>query len=580
MNEEFSLRIQDIPQEGSVAMTMDGSKIQVNGQGTPKGASAVIDESVSQAPIIDDSLIADDHEGLPLISAVFSLARNGKTEEASISGTNLGVSSPISPKTSTQSGSLNTSSPINAGPLPSNKAFSSDNEIQRQGASASVGVGSNSVQSFVSLTKNDTTNTTGSATLSSCALQREPGLTAAEAGSNSKSSGGGAVTHVQTAGNMVRLVKLVNSVSKVDQLRANSPLTTSAALIKKSPPSIVLPSGSPSSPAKPGLQLPRQIAMKQPAQGTRQTSIILNLKPGEPIPKAINLLSPDGKSVMLLTLSEGGKQLVTPSGAPATDGKILIPIPPNVTVSSPMTSKPTTLLNKVYPIAPNPVKTTPLPSQGISSSSVITSVASPPKQPVVHSRAVYSSGSSLIGSFSNASESRVSMVTPAAASTNLASPSVQSAVSTNLETADPTPSSFDEDKSTGLSPQEAKIQRLKQLIQQQEDAVNKLREKRRLELEQIRNPSSPSKVDDGAATDDSLRTERPALAEQKRPASPFAVPLPPKKRVKDYDSSVKTVLPKATDSSLPPSDGAFVPNADDRAFVQLVGLENVISNIK
>ena len=67
-------------------MTMDGSKIQVNGQGTPKGASAVIDESVSQAPIIDDSLIADDHEGLPLISAVFSLARNGKTEEASISG--------------------------------------------------------------------------------------------------------------------------------------------------------------------------------------------------------------------------------------------------------------------------------------------------------------------------------------------------------------------------------------------------------------------------------------------------------------------------------------------------------------
>ena len=136
------------------------------------------------------------------------------------------------------------------------------------------------------------------------------------------------------------------------------------------------------------------------------------------------------------------------------------------------------------------------------------------------------------------------------------------------------------DQSTGVSPQEARIQRLKELIKRQEDAVNKLREKRRLEIERIRDPSVISELDDDADTGEPLKRERDPLAEQKRPSSPFAVPLPPKKRIKEYESRLKTNVAKPTDSSVTPSEGAFIPNADDKAFVQLVGLENVVKSIK
>ena len=58
-------------------MATNGNKMHVNGRSRQDEASA---------PIIDDSLIAEDDEGLPLISAVFSLATNGKPEGTPVSG--------------------------------------------------------------------------------------------------------------------------------------------------------------------------------------------------------------------------------------------------------------------------------------------------------------------------------------------------------------------------------------------------------------------------------------------------------------------------------------------------------------
>ena len=61
-------------------MATNGSKMHVNGRSRQDEASA---------PIIDDSLIAEDDEGLPLISAVFSLATNGKPEGTPVSGQSI-----------------------------------------------------------------------------------------------------------------------------------------------------------------------------------------------------------------------------------------------------------------------------------------------------------------------------------------------------------------------------------------------------------------------------------------------------------------------------------------------------------
>lgn len=64
---------------------MDSAKTPVNGHEKQDEPGVTISGSTSQAPMIDDSLIADDDEGLPLISAVFSLA-DGKTDETTFSG--------------------------------------------------------------------------------------------------------------------------------------------------------------------------------------------------------------------------------------------------------------------------------------------------------------------------------------------------------------------------------------------------------------------------------------------------------------------------------------------------------------
>ena len=523
-----------------------------------------------------------------------------------ITGTKIGVLSSTSTTGSSpiinlgKPVSLNSSSVFKGGSLLSSDSAStkgsggiSTNELQSNGSLQTriivpESTGNNTLENYsVNKTSSETTNSSdGTVTLESLERKASPQFT--EAITRTASVGTSTRSNV-SSGNVSHLVKLVNSVSKVETPQAISPLVPTSTVNSKSPPSVTLKKVSAHSPPKPATHLPRQIAMKQPVTtaGTRPTSIVLNLKPGEAIPKAINLLGPDGKSMVLLTLSDGGKQLVSPTGSPHTGGKILIPIPTNI-ISPPPSPKQITLVNKVYPIAPNPAKTTIISPQGGASPLILSVSGSGSSQkPLIASTVVGSTVSSVSSNaVSNSSESRPSVVSLSSSvsgtklGTGFSSPSITTSAPAKIATLDPKPSSSTVDKSTGLSPHEAKIQRLKELIKRQEDAVNKLREKRRLEMERIRDPSLSSKLDDGSETSGSLKTERLPLAEQKRPSSPFAVPLPPKKRIKEFDPSFKTSATKATDSSATPSEGAFIPNADDKAFVQLVGLENVVNNIK
>lgn len=386
-----------------------------------------------------------------------------------------------------------------------------------------------------------------------------------------------------TAGNMSHLVRLVNSVSNADAPKTTSLFTSTkvASGVSLPPPAmqVLVPPNAPAAAAAPVTHLPRKIAMKQPPStvANKLTSIVLNLKPGEALPKALNLLGPDGKSVIVLTLSDGGKQLVSPIAG----GKVLIPIPANV-VSSIAAPPKAAIVNKVYPIAPPPAKTT-VSSPQTSVTPRLLSVSGSSLKPPAPST-VLSSVASSSASVSSLSQTRLSAVS-AGASGSVLGTSVRTSPATvttptNLRPLEPKPPPSTVEQSTGLSPQDAKIQRLKELIKRQEEAVNKLREKRRLEIDRIRDPSLTSKQQHDSGAEDSLKSERVPLAEQKRPSSPFAVPLPPKKRMKDYDSSFKSKASKASDTSGTPSDGAFIPNADDKSFVQLVGLENVVNSIK
>ena len=67
-------------------MATDSGKISVNGHRKQEESGVMISGSGSRAPLIDDSLIADDDEGLPLISAVFSLAADGKSDQTEFPG--------------------------------------------------------------------------------------------------------------------------------------------------------------------------------------------------------------------------------------------------------------------------------------------------------------------------------------------------------------------------------------------------------------------------------------------------------------------------------------------------------------
>ena len=58
----------------------------VNGHGKDEESSSILPGPDSQVPAIDDSVIADDDEGLPFISAVYSLAPDDKTNESAKSG--------------------------------------------------------------------------------------------------------------------------------------------------------------------------------------------------------------------------------------------------------------------------------------------------------------------------------------------------------------------------------------------------------------------------------------------------------------------------------------------------------------
>ena len=405
--------------------------------------------------------------------------------------------------------------------------------------------------------------------------ERKTSLLTTEAISRTASAVPSTAPNLQSAGNMSHLVRLVNSVSNTDAPKTTSLLTsTKVASGVSLPPPAMQALVPPTAPAPAAAHLPRKIAMKQPPStiANKLTSIVLNLKPGEALPKALNLLGPDGKSVVVLTLPEGGKQLV--------GGKVLIPIPANVV--SPIAAPPkAAIVNKVYPIAPPPAKTT-VSSPQTSVTPRLLSVSGSSLKPPAPST-VLSSVASSSASVSSLSQTRLSVVSAGASGSVLGS-SVRTSPATvttptNLRPLEPKPPPSTAEQSTGLSPQDAKIQRLKELIKRQEEAVNKLREKRRLEIDRIRDPSLTSKQQDDSGTEDSLKSERVPLAEQKRPSSPFAVPLPPKKRMKDYDSSFKSKASKASDTSATP-DGAFIPNADDKSFVQLVGLENVVNSIK
>lgn len=384
--------------------------------------------------------------------------------------------------------------------------------------------------------------------------------------------------NLQSAGNMSNLVRLVNSVSNSEAPKTTSLLTSTkvASGVSLPPPAmqVLVSPTAPAPAAAPVTHLPRKIAMKQPPStvANKLTSIVLNLKPGEALPKALNLLGPDGKSVVVLTLPEGGRQLV--------GEKVLIPIPANVV--SPIAAPPkAAIVNKVYPIAPPPAKTTVSSPQTSVTPRLLSVSASSLKPPAPST--VLSSVASSSASVSSLSQTRLSVVSAGASGSVLGS-SVRTSPATvttptNLRPLEPKLPPSTAEQSTGLSPQDAKIQRLKELIKRQEEAVNKLREKRRLEIDRIRDPSLTSKQQDDSGMEDSLKSERVPLAEQKRPSSPFAVPLPPKKRMKDYDSSFKSKASNASDTSATP-DGAFIPNADDKSFVQLVGLENVVNSIK
>lgn len=557
-------------------------EVPVNGHNKHEESAVLMTGSDGQAPVLDDSVIVDDDGGLPLISAVYSLATDGKSEESAFSGTNnIRVLNSSSTTNSLQiidfakSVALNPSSVVKTGGIQTN-AFQGNETLSPQNIGNSTSV-------------NKTPNETNCSSESTVTLESHGRKTSLQM--NKALAGTKCASNVHSQGNMSHLVNLVNSVSKVEPRQAIPPLMSTTAVTNKSPPSITLSKVSVATktvsavPKPPVSHLPRQIAMKQPVTtmaASKQTSIVLNLKPGEPIPKVINLLGSDGKSVVVLTLSDGGKQLPTPTGAPHTGGKILIPIPSNISSSAPKPPK-VALVNKVYPIAPLPIKTTIAPSQ-ISATPMIVSVSGSSQRPPAVSTVVCSTMSSISASVSNSSESCVSVVSPSASSIELGSTIGSSPVTLttpkNVTPLEPKPSSSMIDQSTGVSPQEARIQRLKELIKRQEDAVNKLREKRRLEIERIRDPSVISELDDDADTGEPLKRERVPLAEQKRPSSPFAVPLPPKKRIKEYESRLKTNVAKPTDSSVTPSEGAFIPNADDKAFVQLVGLENVVKSIK
>ena len=548
-----------------VTKATSNGDVTINGQTNYSQSGATAAGSACQAPIIDDSLIADDDGGLPLISAVYSLATNGNQQNCEES-TGISVTS-------------NASSPsiINLGSLNPSALIKDRNSLGTPPVKAklSTGISTSALQNRLS----PPSNSVGASTL----IVKTPSETSRSEGTltpephERKASVHAPDPRGQQSSGVLQLVKLVDSVSKQPP---PPQLTTPTTVNSQSLSLVSQTSLTGSSPVKQGAHPPRQIAMRQP--GTT-TSIVLNLKPGEPLPKAINLLGPDGKSVVFLSLTDGGKPL--PPQMVQAGGKILIPI--SSSISSTLATNQIRFINKVssgkVPIAPHPGKTPVLSPTAISSPVRLSvSESSGSQKPLVANTVVPNTVVPNTVAPNTVVRNTVAGTTvlnkiPTVASTTLGSPDSLSTSSKNFPTSTPSeakPLTTTVENKTGLSPQEARIQRLKELIKTQEDAVNKLREKRRLELEKIRDQSSISKPD---SEDNEFKSDRNLPA---RSSSPFAVPFPPKKRIREQDSSFKSKVLRSTDSAVMQGEGAFIPNGDDKSFVQLIGLEKVVSNIK
>ena len=522
--------------------------MSLNGQTNYSQSGAIAAGSACQAPLIDDSLITDDDGGLPLISAVYSLATNGNQQNGEES-TGISVTSKAS---SPQIIDLGKAVSLNPSALIKDRNSLGTPSVK---AKLLTGIPTSALQNRLS----PPSNSVGPSTL----IVKTPSETSRSEGTLTsepheiKASAHALNLRGQQSSGVLQLVKLVNSVSKQSPA---PPLTTPTTVNSQSPSLVSQTSLTGSSPVKQGAHLPRQIAMKQP--GT-STSIVLNLKPGEPLPKAINLLGPDGKSVVFLSLTDGVKPL--PPQIVQAGGKILIPISSSLATNQ---VKVTNGPSGQVPIAPHPGRTAVLSPTAISSPVRLSvSESSGSQKPLVATTVV---PNTVIGT-------TVFAKSPTVAGSTLGSPDSLLTSSRNLPTSSPSeakPSTSTVEKKTGLSPQEARIQRLKELIKTQEDAVNKLREKRRLEIEKIRDQSVVLKPD---SEDNEFKPER---APPTRSSSPFAVPFPPKKRIKEQDSSFKSKVPRSTDLAVMQGEGAFIPNGDDKSFVQLIGLEKVVNNIK
>lgn len=541
--------------QGVVTKVKSGGEVSISSRSRSSTARNVV-----RPPLIDESLIADDNEGLPLISAVYSLAANsiqGGSEASGIQGISVEGSKLDS---SQQSSSQITKTQRVVSPTPSsphsNRVSADATEVKE-------------ASKFKTISESLELN------------ERKTSPRPQDDGERIHPTVANSVTKTHSSANVMQLVKLVDSVHK--EMAPTGQSLTSASVNGQSSASVPPTSLASSSLVKPVTQ-PRQIAMKP--QGT-STSIVLNLKPGEALPKAINVLGPDGKTVVVLSLTGDGGKPLSPQVS-QTGGRIVIPLPATVS------PKQGTVVNKVVsassgkvPIAPHPGRVTVLSPTSLTSSPLLTSALDSSllqKAPITRTEngATRTSPSVVI---SNASEKRPPVIVESQNPESVSqgncegSPPVNESYSTTVASPEATPSTSTastEEKQGGLSPHEARIQRLKELIKAQEEAVNKLREKRRLEIERIRSDSTSSPENE----EDAFKPERPPLVEQKSSSSPFAVPLPPKKRFREQDSGVKAKLPKSAESSVISNEGAFIPNGDDKSFVQLVGLENVVNNIK
>lgn len=538
--------------QGVVTKAKSGGEVSISSRSRSSTARSVV-----RPPLIDESLIADDNEGLPLISAVYSLAANSIQDGSEASGIQG-----ISVKGSKLDSSQQSSSQIT--------------KTQRVVSPTPSSPHSNRVSADATEVKEASKLKTISESLE--LNERKTSPRPQDDGERIHPTVANSVTKTHSSANVMQLVKLVDSVHK--QMAPTGQSLTSASVNGQSSASVPPTSLASSSLVKPVTQ-PRQIAMKP--QGT-STSIVLNLKPGEALPKAINVLGPDGKTVVVLSLTGDGGKPLSPQVS-QTGGRIVIPLPATVS------QKQGTVVNKVVsassgkvPIAPHPGRVTVLSPTSLTSSPLLTSALDSSllqKAPITRTEngATRTSPSVVI---SNASEKRPPVIVESQNPESVSqgncegSPAVNESYSTTVASPEATPSASTEEKQGGLSPHEARIQRLKELIKAQEEAVNKLREKRRLEIERIRSDSTSSPENE----EDAFKPERPPSVEQKSSSSPFAVPLPPKKRFREQDSGVKAKLPKSAESSVISNEGAFIPNGDDKSFVQLVGLENVVNNIK